>query len=118
MASPNSLPSVTRLITTHNAAGEAIFDKTIPPTAAWELRPPAPNLPQAAFFLAYTTSGFPVNLNPATEGGREQDIERYEKNLNDPPKALSHENGAYTLNTRGSSSAQSQSELPNMLMLT
>lgn len=95
MASPNSLPPVNRLITSHNAAGEAVFDKTIPPTATWELRPPAPDPALAAFFLAYTTSGFPVNLNPATAGGREQDIEKYEKNLHDPPKALSHENGAY-----------------------
>ncbi|CAN8100758.1 unnamed protein product [Discula destructiva] len=94
MSSPNSLPPVTRLITAHNADGEAIFEKTIPTSASWELRPPAPEPAQAAFFLAYTTSGFPVNLNPATEGGRGQDVEKYEKNLNDPPKALSHENAS------------------------
>lgn len=91
MASPNSLPPVHRLITSHNAAGQAIFEPSIPANAEWEPKPPTD--PSAAFFLAYTTSGFPIDVNPAKEGGRPQDIEEYEKKLNAPPKEFSHDNG-------------------------
>lgn len=94
MASPNNLPAVTRLITSHNDAGEAVFDTSISTAGSWETLPPGPD-PSAAFFLAYTTSGFPVNLNAAQGQGRGKDLESYAENLRAPPKALSHAEGVY-----------------------
>ncbi|CZR54891.1 related to Cupin domain protein [Phialocephala subalpina] len=85
---PNGLRDVQRFITDHNSEGKAIFSKDIPSTSAWKEISPEFN-----FFLAYTTKGFPVNLNAAKAGDVPVDVQNYEKDLNGPPAGLSLGNG-------------------------
>jgi hypothetical protein len=78
----NGLPDVERLITSHNAAGKAIFSNDIPSNSAWEEISPAAN-----FFLAYTTKNFPVNLNapdPKDPAAVPADIQSYQTDINTP----------------------------------
>ena len=64
----------TRHITTHRADGKSIFSTTIPPTIpAQKIRP------EVDFFLAYTSSDFPVSLN------NEVDIDNYGAFLEEKP---------------------------------
>lgn len=93
----NGLPRIHRHITTHSKRGTSIFDSSIPSSARWQHIGPNPEeLPMASFFLAYTTSGFPVDVNPPKDGSsnRPLDIELYNEKLKSPPSELSYDNGA------------------------
>lgn len=95
---PKNLPPVHRHITTHSSKGKAIFDDSISPSACWEnvsLDPETP--PMASFFLAYATTGFPIDVNSSLadknnesrEKIREpQDIKYYKQKLSDDPLEL------------------------------
>ena len=74
MAAKNSLPSISRYITTHSASGKSRFDETIPPKALWR------HVPEASFFLAYTTKSFPVTI------GDDADLDDYTNAFASPPK--------------------------------
>ncbi|KAI6248610.1 Ascochitine biosynthesis cluster protein 2 [Erysiphe necator] len=89
----NGLPPIHRHITTHSKKGTAIFDGNIPSNAKWQHIGPNPEeAPMASFFLAYTTSGFPVDVNPPKDGRSSQplDIEQYKQKLSNPPNDLSY----------------------------
>ncbi|KAF2021430.1 hypothetical protein BU24DRAFT_487854 [Aaosphaeria arxii CBS 175.79] len=73
MTAPNNLPPLKRFITTHDEAGKAIFSSAIPSENNFK---PIPN---ALFGLAYTTQGFPVDLN------NDKDIEAYAPKLDAAP---------------------------------
>ncbi|KAF8853892.1 hypothetical protein BDZ45DRAFT_597836 [Acephala macrosclerotiorum] len=85
---PNGLRDVQRFITDHNSDGKAIFSKDIPAAASWQEISPAAN-----FFLAYTTKGFPVDLNAPKAGDVPADVQKYEIDLKNPPGGLSLGNG-------------------------
>lgn len=70
----NGLPSVNRVITTHNAEGKAIFSDAVPETLHWK---PLPN--GAAFGLGYTTEQYPVDLN------HDKDLSTYQSYLETAP---------------------------------
>ncbi|POS87331.1 hypothetical protein EPUL_002359 [Erysiphe pulchra] len=93
----NGLPPIHRHITTHSKRGTSIFDGSISSPAKWQHIGPTPEeLPMASFFLAYTTSGFPVDLNPPKNGSsnRPLDIELYKEKLTNPPSELSYDNAS------------------------
>lgn len=72
--SSNNLRTPSRFITDHNADGLAIFNTTIPEPL------PAKTLDLGdKFYLAYTTSSYPVSLTD------NQDIASYAAHLRDPP---------------------------------
>lgn len=80
---PNGLPDISRLITTHDSAGKAIFSDAIAPDAAWD--PIGGGI--ANFFLAYTTHTFPVSLDPSepTDAKSEPtDVKAYKADLAAP----------------------------------
>lgn len=85
---PNGLPDVQRLITTHDSSGKAIFSNDLPSESSFRQVGLGAN-----FFLAYTTKGFPVDLNAENTSAVPKDIQTYEKDLNAPPAGLSIENG-------------------------
>ncbi|KAL4975277.1 hypothetical protein BDW66DRAFT_152090 [Aspergillus desertorum] len=59
---PKSLPPLSRHITTHNAAGKAIFSTNIPPTL------PVTRIPDGAdFSLAYTSPSIPASFANETD---------------------------------------------------
>ncbi|KAE8453864.1 hypothetical protein EG329_007640 [Mollisiaceae sp. DMI_Dod_QoI] len=84
----NGLRDVQRFITDHNSDGKAIFSKDIASSSSWQDISPA-----FSFFLAYTTKGFPVELNAPKAGDKPADIQNYEKDLTSPPGGLSLGNG-------------------------
>lgn len=79
MAAANSLPALKRYITTHDSAGKAIFSTTISEDIHFRA------IPNAMFGLAYTTKGFPVDLN------QQRDIETYQSFLDSPPGLVASE---------------------------
>lgn len=92
---PNGLRDVQRLITDHSSDGKAIFSKDIPSTSSWQEISPAAN-----FFLAYTTKGFPVDLNVAKDAKMPVYVQKYEQDLKSPPSGLSLGNGELFLPRR------------------
>ncbi|KAJ5731717.1 uncharacterized protein N7483_006225 [Penicillium malachiteum] len=71
---PKTFRSLNRFITTHNAAGEAIFSDTLSETM------PVQSMADGAdFSLAYTSSHFPAQLND------DADIKEYNDYLTSPP---------------------------------
>ncbi|KAJ6015141.1 hypothetical protein N7540_009732 [Penicillium herquei] len=71
---PKTFRSLNRFITTHNAAGEAIFSDTLSETM------PIQSMADGAdFSLAYTSSHFPAQLND------DADIKEYNNYLTSPP---------------------------------
>ncbi|KAJ5708684.1 hypothetical protein N7488_008485 [Penicillium malachiteum] len=71
---PKTFRSLNRFITTHNAAGEAIFSDTLS-----EDMPLQSMADGADFSLAYTSSHFPAQLNA------DADIKEYNDYLTSPP---------------------------------
>ncbi|RKF62046.1 putative cupin domain-containing protein [Erysiphe neolycopersici] len=93
----SGLPQFHRHITTHSKKGKSIFDGSIPSAAKWQHICPIPNKsPMVSFFLAYTTFGFPVDMNPPKDGSSNQplDIELYREKLTNPPDELSYDNAS------------------------
>jgi len=70
----NNLPSISRFITTHNAAGKAIFNDRIEETLRWQELPDG-----ARFCLGFTTRKSPVDMT------EDRDLTDYEKDLGDKP---------------------------------
>ena len=70
----NNLPSVNRVITTHNADGKAIFSDAVPESLQWQ---PLPN--GAKFGLGYTTDQYPVDFN------NDKDLSTYQSYLDTAP---------------------------------
>lgn len=98
LAASNKLSQVHRHVTTHSRNGLAVFENSIPVTANWEHVGPEPEKPLASLFLAYTTTGFPVEINPP-KGDADKlpiDIGRYKEKLMAPPREfIDNESGAY-----------------------
>lgn len=69
-----NIRSLSRLVTTHNDSGEAVFAQTIE-----EDMPMREIGDGVTFSLAYTTDEFPAKLNG------DRDIESYKKYLSEPP---------------------------------
>ncbi|RKF76804.1 putative cupin domain-containing protein [Golovinomyces cichoracearum] len=100
---PKNLPPVHRHITTHSSKGKAIFDDSFSSSACWENVPLDPEIPpMASFFLAYATTGFPIDVNPSVTDNNNnesrnkkrepQDIQNYKQKLSDDPLELIHNN--------------------------
>ncbi|TVY84413.1 hypothetical protein LSUE1_G000465 [Lachnellula suecica] len=83
--STSSLPEVHRFITDHDADGKAVFNKSVPEEGQWQ-----PISDAANFFLAYTTHGFPIALNPAEKA---PDVTSYKNDL-ETVKSLTVDNGS------------------------
>lgn len=71
---PNNLPKVSRFITDHNEAGEAVFSDVLP-----EELPRTTIYNGASFGLGYATTSTPVSLNGHA------DVETYKPLLKNPP---------------------------------
>ncbi|TQS35146.1 hypothetical protein Golomagni_04442 [Golovinomyces magnicellulatus] len=97
---PKNLPPIYRHVTTHSSKGKAIFDDSISPSACWENVPLDPEIPpMASFFLAYATTGFPIDVNPSLADKNNEsrdkireprDIKHYKQKLSDDPLELIH----------------------------
>lgn len=71
---PNTaLPTINRLVTTHNAEGKAVFSDAV------ATETPLTEAGGALFGLQYCSEQFPVQMNA------DQDIEAYQKYLSQPP---------------------------------
>jgi len=83
--STSDLPPIHRFITDHNSSGQAVFSDDVSEEAQWQ------QIGQKAnFFLAYTTQGFPIPLNPVE---KKPDIVKYQNDLSSM-SSLSTSNGS------------------------
>lgn len=75
MASANHMKAPTRIITTHDSEGKAVFSTAIPdqPTAQTVANG------DATFYLSYATDQYPVDLN------EDKDLKTYQKYTANPP---------------------------------
>ncbi|CAD6503189.1 BgTH12-02857 [Blumeria graminis f. sp. triticale] len=90
----NTLPPIQRHITGHAADGTSVFLPTPPARAEWEHIKNDDDSRLASFFLAYTTLGFPVDLNAPRADAPPADLALYEQHLRDPPRSLAQDNAS------------------------